>query len=521
MNLEYKYQNFYEIIENNAKKFGKKTIVFTENSKLNNTQLKQRVDVFARFLELSGIKYKDKVALVLNNSEYFIISLLAVTKLGAIAVPINNFLKQEELDYILNDCEAKLLVTSKTFEKELLNVFENTKVQKAVWTDDYDKLDERNFCFDEVLKGTSVHEKLEHTPTLEDTALIFYTSGTTGNPKGAILSFKNILSNSISGSMVMKITTKDRFIVYLPMFHSFTLSIMVILPLYNACPIVVVKSIFPFANVLKQTLLKRVTVFLGAPQIYNALNKAKIPWYFMWFNKIRIFASGSAPLSEQVIIDFKTKFKNAKLIEGYGLSECSPAVSINLLEKQKVLSVGLPMPSYEVKIVNEELIEVPTNEVGELIVKGDCVMQGYHNNKEATNNTIINGWIKTGDLGKVDEDGFIYIVDRKKDLIISKGINIYPREIEELIQKLDDVDAVAVVGQVNDTKDEKIIAFIQLKEDIESSLNEVFVKKYLKEHLANFKIPKSVYFIKELPRNATNKVLKRELKDNIDNYINE
>lgn len=521
MNLEYKYQNFYEMIESNAKKLAKKPIIFTETGTINNLQLKQRVDTFARFLELSGITFKDKVALVLNNSEYFVISLLAITKLGAIAVPINNFLKQEELDYILNDCEAKLLITSTNFEKELLNVFENTKVEKAIWTDDYDKLDERNFCFYEILKGSETHEKLSYTPTLEDTALIIYTSGTTGNPKGAMLSFKNILSNSIAGSMMMKITPKDRFIVYLPMFHSFTLSIMVILPIYNACSFVVVKSIFPFANVLKQTLLKQVTIFLGAPQIYNALNKAKIPWYFMWFNKIRIFASGSAPLSEQVIIDFKRKFKNANLIEGYGLSECSPAVCINPLDKQKVLSVGLPMPSYEVKIVDEELIEVSYDEIGEIIVKGDCVMQGYHNNQEATDNTIINEWIKTGDLGKIDKDGYIYIVDRKKDLIISKGVNIYPREIEELVQKLDDVDAVAVIGLLDDTKDEKIIAFIQIKEDVKSSLSDISVKKYLKEHLANFKIPKSIHFIKELPRNATNKVLKRKLKDNIDIYINE
>ena len=224
-------------------------------------------------------------------------------------------------------------------------------------------------------------------------------------------------------------------------------------------------------------------------------------------------------MSEQVLVDFKKKFKNAKVLEGYGLSECSPAVCVNPLDKQKDLSVGIPLASYEVKIVDEELLEVPIGEIGEIIVKGDCVMQGYHNNPEATTNTIINGWIKTGDLGKVDDEEYVYIVDRKKDLIISKGINIYPREIEELIQKLDDVDAVAVIGIEDTTKDEKIIAFIQIQEDVETKLDEIKIKKYLKEHLANFKIPKSIYFIKELPRNATNKVLKRKLKDDISLYI--
>ena len=204
MNLEYNYQNFYEIIENNAKKYGKKTIIFTQNSKLNNIQLKQRVDTFARFLELSGIKPKDKVALILNNSEYFIISLFAITKLGAIVVPINNFLKQEELEYILNDCGAKLLITSQTFEKELTGIFDNTNVEKAIWTDNYKKLDERNFCFYEIIKGDMAHEKLSYTPALDDTAIIVYTSGTTGNPKGAMLSFKNVLSNNTRGSITRK-----------------------------------------------------------------------------------------------------------------------------------------------------------------------------------------------------------------------------------------------------------------------------------------------------------------------------
>ena len=521
MELNYKYQNFYDILVENARTSPKKKIIYAEKRNITNAELLERVDTFARFLELSGIGYKDKVALILNNSEYFIIALYAATKIGAIVVPINNFLKKEELEYILNDCEAKLLVTASSFEKELDDVFEHTQIEKAVWCDNHTKLDERNFCFDEVLNRHSIHEELSHTPELDDTAIIIYTSGTTGHPKGAMLSFRNILSNSVTGSVRFNISSKDRFIVYLPMFHSFTLSIMIMLPLYNNCAIVLVKSIFPFSNVLKQVLLKRVTVFLGAPQIYNALNKAKIPWYFMWFNSIRCFVSGSAPLSEQVLIDFKKKFTKATMLEGYGLSECSPAVSINPFDKQKILSVGLPLHSYSVKIVDDELVELPIGEIGELIVKGDCVMQGYYNNPTATDETIVNGWLKTGDLAKIDDEGYIYIVDRKKDMIISKGINIYPREIEELLYKIDEVDSAAVVGIADETKDEKIAAFIQLKEDIDAStVNKQDIRNYLKEHLANFKIPKYIYFIDELPKNATNKVLKRKLKEDIDLYMN-
>jgi long-chain acyl-CoA synthetase len=519
MELKYKYNNFYEIINANANNSPKKTVIFTHDSKINNKELLSRVDTFARFLELSGVRYKDKVAIVLSNSEYFIIALFAITKIGAIAVPINNFLKKDELEFIINNCDAKVLVSTNTFANELTGVFDNTHIQKIIWTDNYKNLDERNYCFDEILKTSNVNEKIEHIPTLDDTAIIIYTSGTTGNPKGAMLSYKNILSNSISGTMRMGLVPKDRFIVYLPMFHSFTLSIMVILPFFNNSSIVIVKSIFPFANVLKQILLKRVTIFLGAPQIYTALNKAKIPWYFMWFHKIRGFVSGSAPMSEQVMTEFKNKFKGALFLEGYGLSECSPAVCINPIEKQKILSVGIPLPSYETKVVDEEMIEVKTNEVGELIVKGDCVMQEYYNDEEATKETIVNGWLKTGDFAKIDDEGYIYIVDRKKDLIISKGINIYPREIEELIYQLEDVESTAVIGLQDATKDEKILAFIQIKDDVETKLTSKKVKDYLKENLANFKIPKEVHFIDNMPKNALNKVLKRKLKEDLSQYI--
>ena len=511
--LNYTYHNFYEIIEANVKKAPNKTAIFIDDRKISYFKLKQNIDTFARFLEFSGIRAKERVAMIVSNSEEFLVSLFAITKIGAIAVPLNTFLKKEEFEYILNDCGAKLLISSAAFAKETAALFETTSVEKIVWTDKYERLDERNYSFSEIETSFETFEHLASRPSLDDTACIVYTSGTTGKPKGAMLSYRNIFSNSIGGAESFQITEKDRFIVFLPMFHSFTLSIMVLLPMYACSSLVIVKSVFPFANVLKQTLLKQVTIFLGVPTLYNALLKAKIPWYFMWFNKVRIFISGSAPLSEQALNEFNAKFKKARLLEGYGLSECSPAVCVNRLDRQKPLSVGLPLPSYEVKIVNDEIVEVKTGEIGEIMVKGDCVMQGYLNHPDATDETIINGWLLTGDLGKKDDEGFIYIVDRKKDLIISKGINIYPREIEEIIYKFDGVDAVAVIGIKDETNDEEVLAFIQPKENIQ--LSESDIRSYLKKHLANFKLPKHIYFVEELPKNATGKVLKRVLKEKV------
>ncbi|MEA3372137.1 MAG: long-chain-fatty-acid--CoA ligase [Campylobacterota bacterium] len=516
MELTYPYQNFYEMIEANAASHPKKPLIFIDDQKTTNLQFLQKVDAFARFLEIAGVKKGDRVALITPNCEEFVISVFSITKLGAIAVPVNNLLKEAEYEYILNDCEANLLITSNKFLKGIGNIQEKTGVERTIWVDEAPELNDHNIMFDEVLDTRPHKEEKYDLPGLDDLAIFFYTSGTTGNPKGAMLSYRNIFSNILGVMELFKVTPKDRFIVYLPMFHAFTFSIIVMLPIFAKSSFVIIRSILPFSNIIKQTLLKRVTVFLGVPDIYNALIRADLPWYFLWFNSIRVFISGASALSEDTINRFGKIFKRAKMLEGYGLSECSPAVAVNTLHKQKVLSIGPAMPGYEVKIVDEQMVELPWGEVGELIVKGDCVMQGYLNRPEATAETIINGWLRTGDLGKMDSEGFIYIVDRMKDLIISKGVNIYPREIEEQLMNLEYIKAAAVIGIKDPNSGEVPIAFIELEEGIDpDSITQSRVKSALKENLANFKIPKSVTIIDELPKNATGKVLKRVLKEQI------
>lgn len=256
------------------------------------------------------------------------------------------------------------------------------------------------------------------------------------------------------------------------------------------------------------------TLFFGIPDVYNALAKAKLPWYFMWFNNIRAFISGAAALQPKTLDAMAKKFKRATLLEGYGLSEASPAVSMNTFKKQKAGSVGTALEGYQVKIVDEELNEVHRGAIGDIIVKGDNVMQGYLNRPTATEETIINGWLLTGDVGYMDDEGFIFIVDRKKDLIISKGINIYPREIEETIDVFSGVSVSAVIGVVDEKNGEVPVAYIELEEDVEV-LDEAGLKKHLKEQLANYKMPKQIHVISELPKNATGKVLKRVLKERL------
>lgn len=511
--MGYRFRNFYEFVEHNAKNFPKHVAIFEENLKVRWKELKHKIDSLARYLELLGIKKGDNVAILLSNRTEFIVSLIAIGKIGAVAVPLNTFLKRAEIEYILADSEAKLIITEGKFSDLLKDIEDKTRLEKFLWVEDPPKIDEKNLPFEEALTIED-YEHITPQADLEDTAVILYTSGTTGKPKGVMLSYKNILSNIENILKVFDISRKDRFIVYLPMFHAFTLTATVLLPLYTASPIVIVRSILPFSNVLKQTLLKRVTVFMGVPEVFNALSKAKLPWYFMWFNRIKFFISGGAPLPLDTLERMKKKFKRAVLLEGYGLSECSPVVSVNLPHKQKPLSVGPPLPDYEVKIVDEELMELPTGEVGEIIVKGDCVMKGYYKNPYETENTIVNGWLRTGDLGYLDEDGFLYIVDRKKDLIISKGMNIYPREIEEVLMKHPKVDLCAVVGKKDPHHGEIPVAFVKPSEDAQD-ISEKELRDFLKDKIANYKIPKQFIFVEDMPKNATGKVLKRVLREKL------
>jgi long-chain acyl-CoA synthetase len=346
--------------------------------------------------------------------------------------------------------------------------------------------------------------------------VIIYTSGTTGKSKGAMLSNKNLLSNMEYSKKLIEVTSKDRLIVFLPMFHTFTLTVGVIMPLYVGGSMVIIKSLQPFSNIFKQTLMKRVTLFFGIPDVYNALAKAKLPWYFLWFNNIRAFISGAAALQPKTLNAMSKKFKRAKLLEGYGLSEASPVVCVNTIQKQKAGSVGCAMYEYEVKIVDAEMNELPRGEVGDIIFKGDNIMMGYLNLPEATSETIVNGWLLTGDMGYLDDEGFLFIVDRKKDLIISKGINIYPRGVEEVIDVFPGVKASAVIGIFDEKSGEVPVAYIELEDEVES-LDEAGLKKHLRDKLANYKIPKHLHVIDELPKNATGKILKRVLKEQLKN----
>jgi len=508
--IHYPFENFYEMLKSATQKNSTKKAIFINDESYTYRQLLARIDQFAQSLQTLRVGRGDRVALICPNSVEFVVSIFAANKIGAVIIPINTMLKSEEYRYILQDCRAKVLITGFKLKAETQELEKDVPSLKAtIWIDQSPLNTSHHYAMNELPKNDEIQE--DEPLSLDETAVIFYTSGTTGNPKGAMISNRNLFSNLLGAQDRFDLNHRDRFIVYLPMFHSFTFSIMVMLPLFLQGSTVIVPSILPFSNILKQTLLKQVTVFMGVPDIYNALLRTKLPWYFLWFNRIRCFISGGSALSEDTLNRFRATFKRATMLEGYGLSECSPAVAINPIEKQKLLSVGLPLMGYEVKIVDDEMIELPYGEVGELIVRGDCVMSGYLNDQVESDKAIQNGWLRTGDMAKVDEEGYIYIVDRIKDLIISKGLNIYPRQIEESLMLLPSVKLAAVIAQNDPHSGEVPIAFIELEEGFEYA-TPVEIKLQLKEHLASFKIPKTITVVEFLPKTATGKVLKRVLK---------
>ncbi len=510
--MKYTYNNLYEMINSQAAAQKSKTALFDGDKKISYRKMLSHIDALAAYMADAGIGREDKVALFLRNSPEFVYSVFAISKLGAVAVPINTFLKGDELSFILQDSGSKMLIASTTYKKAVDSSRADELCEMIIWEGEMEHTDRHNIPFVEALSTTSSVGAA--SLGLDDVAVIIYTSGTTGKPKGAMLSNRNLLSNTDSGRQVINVNAKDRSIVFLPMFHSFTFTIAVLLFLYVGGSIVIIRSIQPFSNIFKQILTKRVTIFLGVPDVYNAIARAKLPWYFMWFNKLRVFISGAAALQPKTLEAMSQKFKRTKLLEGYGLSEASPVVSVNRLELQKPKSVGPALPGYEIKIVDEQMNELPRGEVGDIITRGDNIMQGYLGRPEATAETIVGGWLLTGDMGYMDEDDYLYIVDRKKDLIISKGINIYPRELEEVIDSFEDIKVSAVIGIPDERSGEIPVAYIELEDGVES-IDEAALRRYLREKLANYKVPKQIYTIQELPKNATGKVLKRVLKEQL------
>ena len=468
-------------------------------------------DRLAQGLKNLGAQRDNRIAIFLSNSPEFVISYFGIIKAGSIAVPINNMFKEQEAEFILDDANASVVITSLLFLNMIRSIKENLKSLKYIILVDGITADTLNFY--EIIERTTATFK-QAVIDKDSIASILYTSGTTGQPKGAMLTHENFLSNCFACIQAIDAKKTDNFICLLPMFHSFAWTVCVLMPLSVAASITIIDSLRPFRKVVRNVIKKKVTVFVGIPSIYNILAHIHIPSIFtsrilMLIGPLRICISGAAALPTEVLSEFEEKFK-VPLLEGYGLTESSPVVSLNPMRSmRKPGSVGLPIEGVQVKVVDQQLNQLAPGKIGELLVKGPNVMKGYFKNEQATNQTIKDNWLFTGDMAKIDQDGYIYIVDRKKDMINVRGLNVYPAEIEKVLLRHPQIAEAAVVGQRDRFKGEVPKAFIVLKDDEELSVYEVI--NYLRKNLAMFKIPKFIEFRDNLPKTATGKVAKRKL----------
>ncbi|HVO33429.1 MAG TPA: AMP-binding protein, partial [Elusimicrobiota bacterium] len=339
-----------------------------------------------------------------------------------------------------------------------------------------------------------------------------YTSGTTGKPKGAMLTHNNLAMNAVQCARMVQLSYRDCFMCLLPMFHSFAWTVCVLVPLYLGSPIVVVESVLPFGPVLRQIFRRRVKIFVAVPPIYAAL--LRVPFWrpLRWLNPVRLCISGAAALPGPILEAFEAKF-DIPLLEGYGLTEASPVVTLNPERERRKGSVGKPLPGIDIRIVHDLGHDQPAGEVGEICVRGDNVMLGYYHHDEATQAVFLDEpkrWLRTGDLGFMDSQGYLHISDRKKDLIIVKGMNVYPKEVEDILLNHPAVDEAAVIGVRDETGDELIQAFVTLKPGTQADKTELM--KLCRTRLAGYKCPKEIEIRTDLPKNTLGKILKRELR---------
>ncbi|MEE8329168.1 MAG: long-chain fatty acid--CoA ligase [Thermodesulfovibrionia bacterium] len=485
------------LLLNRSKETPEKNCIKFRKSKLSYFQLDSLVTLTSGGLRRHGLNIKDRAAIIMENCPEYIISYFAILRAGGIAVPVNTFLVAEEMTYILKDSGCKIVIYGNNFKNHVEKIKKDIPEIKALM---FEEIPQQKA---EPYKGND-----------DEVAILLYTSGTTGFPKGAMLTHFNLISNVEACLKVILFSDKDRVLLFLPLFHSFTFTICVLVPIYTGASIVLLESVKPFSKVINSIFRDRITLFVAVPTIYNILIKKRLPFFFKYIFKslisIRACVSGASALPEETLHAFEKRFK-VPLLEGYGLTEASPVVAVNPLgDIRKPSSVGPPLPGIEVAVIGKDGKRLASGKTGELIVKGPNIMKGYFNREKETAEALRDGWLYTGDMAKIDQDGYIYIVDRKKDLIIIDGMNIYPREVEDTTIKLPSVEECAMIGIPDGKGSEISILFVKKKDN--AVLDEKEIRNYLKRHVAQFKIPKRIIFVEEFPKTATGKIKKNELR---------
>jgi long-chain acyl-CoA synthetase len=474
----------------------------------------------ANLLRSRGVRPGDKVALSSPNLPYFPMVYFGALKAGAVVVPLNVLLKPREIGYHLSDSDAKAFFCFEGTPQLPLGETGHAGFQQAEGCEHFFLLPANPAAAESPIEGAELFwaalagqpdtfdtERTEGT----DTAVIIYTSGTTGQPKGAELTHGNLLMNAMVDDTLFARTPHDTSLVTLPLFHIFGQTCVMNVGFYRRGTLVM-QPRFDAKEAVELLVKEKVTIFAGVPTMYWALlsDDTSAEDVAAIRENLRVAVSGGAALPMEVIKGVRDKF-GMNVLEGYGLSETSPVCSFNRPDRPtKPGSIGLPVWGVEMKLVNDEWKDVEGEGPGEIAVRGHNIMKGYYNRPEATAEAIKDGWFRTGDVARRDEDGYYYIIDRSKDMIIRGGYNVYPRELEEVLMTHPDVSLAAVVGVPHPSHGEEVKAYIIRKPGATVTEDELIA--WGKEQFANYKYPRIVEFRDELPMTATGKILKRELR---------
>ena len=488
-----------------------KLAVILDENQLPYRMVDGAADRVAQALRDRGIAPGTPVGLMLPNVPQFPIVYFGILRAGCVVVPMNVLLKAPEVTYYLQDAGARAFFFWDGFAAEALRGAADVpglELRVSVAAVPNTPAPEGAIDFMELVVGVDPSGEIAPTAP-DDTAVILYTSGTTGKPKGAQLTHYNLLMNCIVGARIAGVVDGDVSLATLPFFHAFGASNVMNTAIYAGSTLTLLPRFEP-VKALQMIQRDRVTVFAGVPTMYIAFLKAYDEG--QWdVSTIRMAISGGAALPEQVLREFEEKF-GAPILEGYGLSESSPSATFNRPDRpRKVGSIGLPIWGVELKVIADDGAALGDGENGEICIRGHNVMKGYHNRPDATAEAIDgDGWLHTGDIGYRDADGYYFIVDRKKDLIIRGGYNVYPREVEEVLYEHPAVAEAAVIGMPHEQLGEEVAAAVALKEGAEATPEEI--RDYVKQRVAAYKYPRKVWIADELPKTPTGKILKREIE---------
>ncbi len=502
--------------------------------RLTYSQIDNMASCFATSLQGLGVGAGDHVALLLPNCPQFLIAFFGSLKAGAIPVPLNPAYVARELHNIFADASPKIVVAVDGVLQRVREAAEGTTVEHLVVTYMRDYLsplmslmvtvNERREGSAVSVEGENVHIFLDllknnstdyiHPDSSPlDTAVLLYTGGTTGVPKGAMLSHRNLVSDALQMAAWVwdnRPERKDIFLSAIPFFHSYGMTVVMNLAISSASAMLLVPR-FAIKDVLRSIARFHPTVFPAVPTMYNAIARHPLATRYD-LRSIRVCISGAAPLPLEVAEAFEA-VTGARLVEGYGLTEASPVTHCNpVFGERRTGSIGLPIPGTDAGVVDPDSGEpLQAGEVGELAVRGPQVMRGYLNRHEETEQVMRDGWLLTGDMARQDEDGYFYVVDRKKDLILVGGFSVYPREVEEVLYECPEVQEALVVGVPDRHRGEIVKAYVVLTPDTETTERDLHY--FCAERLANYKVPSRIEFRESLPKSAIGKYLRRQLID--------